>query len=147
MENYTKTSSSTFEPKQSDMTYWYHTETGYTVVADKNSTTEELQNLLPSQLMENAKNISHWIDLSTHIDAPDIKIIDAYYYDQNSTWESIVFEYRIPNPRLIDVDFSKIYILKKYNDGELTMETADDAYSFQSAFSDDNLSKTKMNQP
>jgi prepilin-type N-terminal cleavage/methylation domain-containing protein len=42
MENYTKTSSSTFEPKQSDMTYWYHTMTGFTVVAPKDTDVEYL---------------------------------------------------------------------------------------------------------
>lgn len=42
MLNYMKTSSSTFETKQSDMTYWYNTITGYTVVAENNIKTEDL---------------------------------------------------------------------------------------------------------
>ena len=89
IENYMKTSSSTFEPKQSDMTYWYNTVTGYTVVAEKDINTATLQNLLPTEVKYTntiPASISEWIDLSSSVVIPDVYIdrIYKYYYDENT---------------------------------------------------------------
>lgn len=48
VDNYTKTSSSTYEPKQSDMAYWYSPDCGTVVVASPNATKEQLNALIVS---------------------------------------------------------------------------------------------------
>ena len=48
IENYTKTSSATFEPKQSDCSYFYSPACGVVVVAKTNSTVEKLNDLVIS---------------------------------------------------------------------------------------------------
>ena len=80
MQNYMKTNSSTFEPKQSDMVYWYHKLTGFTVVAEENVNTELLYKQLPSYIdYDSTKNASlnEWICLSSNITFPDTAIIDV----------------------------------------------------------------------
>ena len=133
MQNYMKTSSSTFEPKQSDMTYWYHTETGFTVVADKNIDTESLQNLLPSVMRTSKENFASWIDLSTDINFPTLTITRIFYADITSTKEGVVFEFKTPNPKFSDLDCSKVLLLKKTGDGELNISTADTVINLQNS--------------
>ena len=131
MQNYMKTSSSTFEPKQSDMTYWYHTETGFTVVADKNIDTESLQNLLPSAIRTSKENFASWIDLSADINIPTLTITRIFYADISSTKEGVVFEIKTPNPKFSDLDCSKVLLLKKTGGGELNISTADTVTNLQ----------------
>ena len=73
VQNYTKTSSSTFEPKQSDMHYWYSPDCGVIVYAEPNAglTPENIQNKLNAQVVSgmDAKGNSldentEWIDLT-----------------------------------------------------------------------------------
>jgi len=81
MRNYMKTSSSTFEPKQSDMTYWYNTVTGYTVVAEKDTDTSTLYTKLPTQVEyvnNTPASINEWIDLSSTVVIPDIALIHVH---------------------------------------------------------------------
>ena len=69
IENYTKTSSSTFEPKQSDMHYWYSPDCGVVVFAEPNADIEtdlnaqiqSGQDAKGNQLDGNTK----WINLTT----------------------------------------------------------------------------------
>ena len=80
IENYMKTSSSTFEPKQSDMTYWYNTVTGYTVVAEKDINTATLESLLPQEVRYSngqVASLTEWIDLSSNYNFPDIAYIHS----------------------------------------------------------------------
>ncbi len=126
MENYIKTSSSTFEPKQSDMTYWYHVMTGYTVVADKNADIETLTKLLPQELSSSLKEqyITYWIDLSSNVPVPDVQIINTQYYNDGYS-HKIIFTYIVPNPKYNYVDFSKIhYLSSNFENNELDINTA-----------------------
>ena len=70
VENYTKTSSSTFEPKQSDMHYWYSPDCGVVVVAEPETEAKDLDKLIVSGKDAKGKDISsdsvnaQWIDLT-----------------------------------------------------------------------------------
>ena len=73
VQNYTKTSSSTFEPKQSDMHYWYSPDCGVIVYAEPDAglTPENVQNKLNAQVVSgmDAKGNpldenTEWIDLT-----------------------------------------------------------------------------------
>ena len=138
LQNYTKTSSSTFEPKQSDMTYWYHISTGYTVVADKNADSATLMKLLPQELQSD--KISYWIDLSAKQDIPDLQVTNALYInDIQYDREGILFYFTFPNPKYEDIDLSKVHFLARQdNDVALTIETATAKKTIQGAASDVN---------
>ena len=70
VENYTKTSSSTFEPKQSDMHYWYSPDCGVVVVAEQTKTAAELDKYVISGMDAKGNDITsdgvnaQWIDLT-----------------------------------------------------------------------------------
>ena len=70
VENYTKTSSSTFEPKQSDMHYWYSPDCGVVVFAEPDALSDK-ENKLNAQIQSgmDAKGndlgpTTQWIDLT-----------------------------------------------------------------------------------
>ena len=136
-----KTSSSTFEPKQSDMTYWYHTMTGFTVVAPKDTDVEYLNSKIPQELSKDLSNefFTCWIDLSTNINVPDVQTHDIMlWHYQNTGEERILFQFTIPNPKFFDIDFSKIHVMgNKESDGELSIGTARKCSSLSGGFSDD----------
>ena len=48
IQNYTKTSSATFEPKQSDCSYWYNPDCGIVVVANSEASKSQLNDLIIS---------------------------------------------------------------------------------------------------
>ena len=75
VQNYTKTSSSTFEPKQSDMHYWYSPDCGVIVYAEPDAglTPENVENKLNAQVVSgmDAKGNpldenTEWIDLTNY---------------------------------------------------------------------------------
>ena len=120
MENYMKTSSSTFEPKQSDMTYWYNTVTGYTIVAEKDIDTTELYDKLPTEIsrtQNSPASITEWIDLSCSATIPDIKIIRAVSdFHEQVPDGAIYFAIQIPNPKYYgDIDFTKLYWMRTFD--------------------------------
>ena len=126
MENYMKTSSSTFEPKQSDMTYWYNTVTGYTIVAEKDIDTSTLQSRLPTEVKytnQTPASISEWIDLSSSVLIPNISISKIHqherlpsdvddrfclHYDGEMTDESITILYKIFSTKQTDMPMLNI---------------------------------------
>lgn len=69
VENYMKTSSSTFEPKQSDMSYWYNPDCGIVVVAKTEATASQLNDLVISgkdAKGNDLKNIeTNWYNITT----------------------------------------------------------------------------------
>jgi len=72
VENYTKTSSSTFETKQSDMHYWYSPDCGVVVVAEPDKTVAELDKYILSGTDAKGNDISgdydaRWIDLTIEV--------------------------------------------------------------------------------
>ena len=68
VENYTKTSSSTFEPKQSDMHYWYSPDCGVVVFAEPDADIEaDLNNQIQSGQDAKGNDLgptTQWIDLT-----------------------------------------------------------------------------------
>ena len=70
VQNYTKTSSSTFEPKQSDMHYWYSPDCGVVVVAEPTKTAAELDKYVVSGMDAKGNDITSdsvnakWIDMT-----------------------------------------------------------------------------------
>ena len=133
IENYMKTSSSSFEPKQSDLTYWYNTVTGYTVVAEKYTNTENLYKKLPQEVRyfnTRAASITEWIDLSSDFILPDLQVIDIHRIKKTnpdgSISEGLNYIFAFANPKYNDIDLNKIYYMRhseKHNK-ELNMETA-----------------------
>ena len=73
VENYTKTSSSTFEPKQSDMVYWYSPDCGLVVVAEPTKTAAELDKCVVSGKDAKGNDITsdtdnaRWINLTSSV--------------------------------------------------------------------------------
>ena len=81
IENYMKTSSSTFEPKQSDMSYWYNTVTGYTVVSESETDVSTLYDKSPQEVRYSPSQVvslNQWINLSSEKIVPDTNICYAY---------------------------------------------------------------------
>jgi len=71
IESYTKTSSSTFEPKQSDMHYWYSPDCGVVIYASPNSSIADKNKMITSgvdakgrPLVDNGENATIWINLT-----------------------------------------------------------------------------------
>ena len=124
IENYMKTSSSTFEPKQSDMTYWYNTVTGYTVVAEKDVNTAILQDLLPQEIKYGTSqpaSITEWIDLSCPVIMPDFKIVDVSLktdkVDNGKQRPSITIKISTPNSYYYpEINYENFYYLQTRED-------------------------------
>ena len=69
MQNYMKTSSSTFEPKQSDCQYYYSPEVGAVIVGETGATVSDLNNIYFSDSDDaNADGTVQWICLDDTID-------------------------------------------------------------------------------
>ena len=67
VENYTKTSSATFEPKQSDMHYWYSPDCGVVVFDEPDATVADLNSQIQSGMDAKGNQLSattQWIDLT-----------------------------------------------------------------------------------
>ena len=92
-ENYMKTSSSTFDPKQSDMSFWYSPDCGTVVVATTDSTIENKNNMIISGKDAKGKELDpdeKWINLSKYYtslknfpSSDDTKILSAEYISNN----------------------------------------------------------------
>ena len=139
MENYMKTSSSTFEPKQSDMTYWYNTVTGYTIVAEKDVNVATLYDLLPSEVKygnEQTTSVTDWIDLSSPTIIPDVKILRMEKMSEGGG--KIRFVLGLPNPKNCDVDFTKVYQLVGSGTSKLDMENHIACANLYSKLTEDN---------
>ena len=128
VENYMKTSSTTFTPKQSDMTYWYNTLTGYTVVAEKYSNTETLYQKLPYKVDYINKipaSTCEWIDLSSNVSIPNIRIVSAETgISENSGVDVIKILITCPHPEENpDINYEKLYyMVNRAGDGLLSKE-------------------------
>ena len=123
IKNYSKTSTSTFEPKQSDMTYWYNKVNGYTIVASKNANVDELFDKLPSDARTNNPilTVTSWVDLGENVDMPDIEVngVRTENNFNNTNKYAIIFSITCPNPNRYNVDLSKlrwISIVGEYRD-------------------------------
>ena len=96
VENYTKTSSSTFEPKQSDMHYWYSPDCGVVVFAEPDA---DIETDLNSQIQsgQDAKGnglgpTTQWIDLTLGATLGGDASLDLSTINTNlstNTWEEV----------------------------------------------------------
>ena len=99
VENYMKTSSSTFEPKQSDMHYWYSPDCGVVVVAEPETEAKDLDKLIVSGKDAKGKDISsdsvnaQWIDVTLNT---------ASSGDSEQSGESVINGSVTFNKRLVD---------------------------------------------
>ena len=126
IENYMKTSSSTFETKQSDKAYWYNTVTGYTVIAEHDCNTEELYLKLPSEVRYGASqpaSLREWINLSSDIEIPDISFIDMRQTTAANGNNAIEFVIKVNRDTI--PENTKIYSLFNY---EGNVEDGGDAF-------------------
>ena len=127
IKNYSKTSTSTFEPKQSDMTYWYNKVNGYTIVASKSANVDELFDKLPSDAKTNNPilTVTSWVDLGENVDMPDIEVKEmrAENNFNNTDKYAIIFRITCPNPNKYNIDLSKlrwISIVGEYRDFDMS---------------------------
>lgn len=98
VESYMKTSSSTFEPKQSDMHFWYSPDCGTIVYAEKNAN-ENIEEMLNTQIQsgKDAKgnvltDATQWVDL-TESSKQVRKTYGATFNDgEFLTWEQLMLE-------------------------------------------------------
>ena len=68
IENYAKTSSATFEPKQSDCSYWYNPDCGIVVVAKSNASYDDLNKLIVSGMDAKGNSLegnTNWNNVTT----------------------------------------------------------------------------------
>ena len=98
VENYTKTSSSTFEPKQSDVHYWYSPDCGVVVVAEPTKTAAELDKYAISGMDAKGNDITsdsvnaQWIDLTLGATLSGDTSLDMSTVDStlaNNDWTTI----------------------------------------------------------
>lgn len=129
VQNYTKTSSSTFEPKQSDMHYWYSPDCGVVVFAEPNANTD-VEKYLNSQIISgmDAKGNpvgadTKWIDLTLETfannNAPPVQEPETqtpvtfvlngttYQTEEGTTWEQWLSS--VNNTSSLSVDGNYIY--------------------------------------
>ena len=94
IENYTKTSISTFEPKQSDMNYWYSPDCGIVVYAEPNASKDALNGTVVSGMDAKGNPLNEdtqWINLT--LDTPagsgdaDLSNVDTVL--ANNDWATI----------------------------------------------------------
>ena len=119
IQNYTKTSSSTFEPKQSDCQYYYSPEVGAVIVGETGATVSELNNIwFSSEEDASAEGTIQWIcldetvdnvatdtkntsgSLTTTVVKPVIKTMiitnKEYQFEEGMTWEEwLTSEYNV----------------------------------------------------
>jgi len=147
MQNYMKTSSSTFEPKQSDMTYWYNTVTGYTVVAEKYVNTETLYLKLPTEVRYEGTtyaSVSEWIDLSSDFIIPDCRIYEITAgISPNSGEEAIIYRWEVPDPDYnANINFDNIfYMCNRAENGILSFDNYAHKHSINEALNGKPFSK------
>ena len=83
VQNYTKTSSSTFEPKQSDMHFWYSPDCGVVVVAEPTKTAAELDKYVISGMDAKGNDITsnsvnaQWIDMTVYTSNENNNVSDS----------------------------------------------------------------------
>ena len=84
IENYTKTSSATFEPKQSDCSYWYNPDCGIVVVAKTGASYADLNKLVISGMDakgNSLENNENWTDITIAQNYDDIQTTKTFYLD------------------------------------------------------------------
>ncbi len=93
IEAYTKTSSATFVPKQSDKHYYYSPDCGLVVVGDKNVTDPaKLNELVVSGMDAKGNKLSgstRWIDLTTATSSSVAVVGSAVFYDKVLSWDEL----------------------------------------------------------
>lgn len=130
IENYVKTSSSTFEPKQSNMCYFYSPDCGIVVVSDENSDVSTLNSLILSQSNAKGQTLSTstvWYNLTTEtvvssnaLESGAIIPEGGVYYSQAGGRWSAVGDYSKATQKyeagekMPDVQYGDVYVYGDY---------------------------------
>ena len=141
VENYTKTSSATFEPKQSDCSYWYNPDCGLVVVAETDATVAELNVMVVSgkdakgNILDGSAN---WMNVTTSESAlpqGETKTIvigesKTYTYIDGMTWGQWVnSQYNTDTYTCRHCStVYKTYAIDSYNNGIGFMDGCTDCY-------------------
>ena len=147
IQNYTKTSSATFEPKQSDCSYWYNPDCGIVVVADTNASIAQLNDLVVSG--KDAKgnelddNYANWCNVTSDSQVPMVKTITfsfagyRFTAKEGQTWEEWLNEHpeyqrTTPTPEIyfdfMHDDAIRIYTPKHTSADSWSLSGAPDSY-------------------
>ena len=94
VENYTKTSSATFEPKQSDCSFWYNPDCGVVVVAETDSDYDALNALIQSGMDAKGNSLvgnTNWNNVTTTSTTQAevstfIMYLTEHQYEKGMTW-------------------------------------------------------------
>ena len=112
IENYTKTSSSTFEPKQSDMHFYYCVDSGNVVVSEAGNRFSKLNTKLISGTDGNGNQLSYttnWIDLTS-----DVELLHAITWAKHESSDSTTYYFYFQ-----EADYNwNTGVLKLLHDGE-----------------------------
>ena len=99
IENYTKTSSTTFEPKQSDCSFWYNPDCGVVVVAKTSASYADLNKLVVSGMDAKGNSLEgneNWTNVTSGVQTPSVPEIrtftftisgNTYTANEGDTWE------------------------------------------------------------
>ena len=140
VENYTKTSSSTFDPKQSDMHFWYSPDCGIVVVATPTSTVAEKNKLILSGKDAKGNTLSDttkWIDLTqpTATTPAETRITftvagTTYTTKEGNTWGEWIHEFGMGSDGngiiWIGLDASTVYLDINYPNHSTRLPGAED---------------------
>ena len=108
VENYTKTSSSTFEPKQSDCHYFYSPDCGIIVCADANATVTELNSLVQSGKDASGNPLNDsviWYDITNANSADN----DNTVPDEEEITSEYQLRYGQPYKSVVDGEYMFVY--------------------------------------
>lgn len=95
--NYTKTSSATFEPKQSDCSFWYNPDCGVVVCTESDATYAELNKLIVSGMDAKGNSLEgneNWTNVTNNTNTPVQTTISfvvsgtTYTAVEGDTWET-----------------------------------------------------------
>ena len=94
VENYTKTSSATFEPKQSDCSFWYNPDCGVVVVAETDANYDTLNALIQSGMDAKGNSLegnTNWNNVTTtsetHAEVVNFVIYHSdHQFERGMTW-------------------------------------------------------------
>ena len=135
IENYTKTSSSTFEPKQSDMHYWYSPDCGIIIVAKPNSSTNDKNALIVSGKDAKGNDLgpnTKWIDITDSVTNPTAPSVPNIREDKPEGTVEVVHK---PSGSVTEVtEYIAITGYEIFSDTEHAGEYYVDARAYDPAF-------------
>ncbi len=124
IQNYTKTSSATFEPKQSDCSYWYNPDCGIVVVAKTDASKKRLNSLVVSGVDAKGNKLNdenaNWINISI---ATDIVENTGNAFVFGAIYQTdFVYNYDAATKRILIFNHDKTISVFTYYYDKITLE-------------------------